>query len=278
MEIAGTRIEVLKKAGDFLRLGQITEAEELYQSAYNSYPEDPVIMHCLGLVYAQKGYNGMAATLFLRSKEYDPSVMDNYFNLGTVKQREGFFEEAEHYFQEGVRISELDAPVTIQAAAYAALGGLYINEGQPEKCLEYSTRAFQLMPAEHHKALEWVKFNMALAYLEMGNWRKGFREYHDAVKRRQRQNRNYSTDGQTPTPTWAHQKNKFVAVFGEQGVGDEVMFASCLQEFADDSKHVLFECHPRLINIFSRSFPDIECYPTRKQNTRMLPQTDKIEY
>lgn len=61
-------------------------------------------------------------------------------------------------------------------------------------------------------------------------------------------------------PRWggpdADNLQKRILVVGEQGVGDEIVFASCYNELAKDVEEAWVECDPRLIPIFERSFPE----------------------
>ena len=59
-------------------------------------------------------------------------------------------------------------------------------------------------------------------------------------------------------PHWSGQKVKNLLVFGEQGIGDEVMFAQCLPFLKDYAENITFECRKRLEPIFKRSFPEFE--------------------
>jgi hypothetical protein len=43
-------------------------------------------------------------------------------------------------------------------------------------------------------------------------------------------------------------------VYAEQGVGDEIMFASCLSQLISDAASVTIECDQRLATLFARSF------------------------
>jgi len=52
-----------------------------------------------------------------------------------------------------------------------------------------------------------------------------------------------------------------VLVYCEQGIGDEVMFASCLPEFIDQAGKCLIACDPRLVRLFQRSFPQSHVFP-----------------
>jgi len=49
---------------------------------------------------------------------------------------------------------------------------------------------------------------------------------------------------------------KTVLVWGEQGVGDEAMFASLIPEIIEQAEHCVIECDPRLVELFNRSFPE----------------------
>lgn len=59
-----------------------------------------------------------------------------------------------------------------------------------------------------------------------------------------------------PYPRWSGQSlaNKKIVVTAEQGVGDEVMFASSLLELCRMAGEIVIECEPRLAKLFSRSF------------------------
>lgn len=56
-------------------------------------------------------------------------------------------------------------------------------------------------------------------------------------------------------PRWDGQKRRILLV-AEQGLGDEIVFASCYNELAQDVEEAWIECDPRLLPIFSRSFPE----------------------
>jgi len=60
-----------------------------------------------------------------------------------------------------------------------------------------------------------------------------------------------------PQPRWRGEPlaGKTLLVHSEQGLGDEIMFASCLPEVIAQARHCVIDCHPRLAPIFERSFP-----------------------
>ena len=53
---------------------------------------------------------------------------------------------------------------------------------------------------------------------------------------------------------------KTVLVWGEQGIGDEIMLAGLLPHLAARAGRLVVEIEHRLLPLFARSFPDIDCY------------------
>ena len=49
---------------------------------------------------------------------------------------------------------------------------------------------------------------------------------------------------------------KSVLVYGEQGLGDEILFASCYRDLVNVADRCIFVCDPRLVPLLSRSFGD----------------------
>lgn len=67
-----------------------------------------------------------------------------------------------------------------------------------------------------------------------------------------------------PLPKWTGQPVERLLVLGEQGIGDEILFASCLPELIVRLGHkpIVFHTYPRLIPLMERSFR-IECLPRK---------------
>jgi hypothetical protein len=63
-----------------------------------------------------------------------------------------------------------------------------------------------------------------------------------------------SYDPSLPNRRWRLEPIKSLAVLGEQGIGDEIMFSSCVPELQRRSISPVIECDPRLVDVFKRSF------------------------
>lgn len=63
-----------------------------------------------------------------------------------------------------------------------------------------------------------------------------------------------------PNMRWRLEPVRSLAVLGEQGLGDEIMFGSCLPDARVRVPEIVFECDPRLVDVFKRSLR-IDCKP-----------------
>ena len=62
-----------------------------------------------------------------------------------------------------------------------------------------------------------------------------------------------------PVPQWdgSPLKGKKIIAWAEQGIGDEILFASVLPEImGQGAEEIMIECTPRLVPLFARSFPE----------------------
>ena len=53
-------------------------------------------------------------------------------------------------------------------------------------------------------------------------------------------------------------------VWGEQGLGDHILYASMIPDLKARVASTIFEVPERLVSLFARSFPDIEVIPSMK--------------
>ena len=73
-----------------------------------------------------------------------------------------------------------------------------------------------------------------------------------------------------PFPRWRGSPldGKSLLVYSEQGIGDEIMFASCLDDVITQAGRCVVECSPKLAPLFARSFPRATVLPPRNVGCR----------
>jgi hypothetical protein len=80
------------------------------------------------------------------------------------------------------------------------------------------------------------------------------------------------------TPWWDGKSKGLVVIHGEQGLGDEVMFSTCIPDAIETGAELVFECSPRMKELFTRSFPDIRVIGTHRLDGSEWRDGRKVDY
>lgn len=223
------------------------------------FPDKPEALYGLGTRYAQLELTGTAIALLTRAVTISPLSFEIWIQLGTVLRRAQQTDGARYAYEQAIEIIDKEmktAPpekrnmlTDFLGNAYGGMAGTYINRGNPRKGLEYAQKSLELKPGWVH-AINTV----ALCNLEIGNWEEGWKHYDN------RHNiPGYHVRDFGETPRWDGKRVKCLALTPEQGLGDEILFASCLPDVLKDVDSVVAEFSPRLLELFRRSF-GIPCY------------------
>ncbi|MDX2143314.1 MAG: tetratricopeptide repeat protein [Rhodospirillaceae bacterium] len=70
---------------------------------------------------------------------------------------------------------------------------------------------------------------------------------------------------------------KSLLIWTEQGIGDAIIYSSMILEIAARARAVYLECEPRLVPIFSRSFPGVQVF-TLRDGARSAPEVPIADY
>lgn len=283
----GKLLNPFYQATELDRTGKHREARRIYQELLNNDFNNTAIIAALGMNYAVSERSGLAFLLLSRALDNIDDLMESFKRLGiTVKSGH----EAEMKDFKTVKKSEIlnaigtchkhenrtDKARTFFEQAQSLiptnpdiqnnLGTLYINEGKPLDALTHLDRAISV-DAQHPQS-HW---NRSLAYLELGDYGRGWPEYDWGLTAHVRTERSYTKPNEPQLPFWKGEPDAHVVVYGEQGIGDEIMFASMLADLRKSCKSVVFECHRKLHTLFANSFPDLDIYPTREDEMVAWP-------
>lgn len=117
------------------------------------------------------------------------------------------------------------------------------------------------------------KFHKALARLLRGDFR-AWPEYEIRLQSED------LADRPRKFPRWNGDDltGRTLLVYGEQGLGDEIMFASCLPDVIAQAEHCVIECSSKLEGLFRHSFPGATVYaPTHDRKLPPHIEVDKID-
>jgi len=99
---------------------------------------------------------------------------------------------------------------------------------------------------------------LALANLALERFDIGFHLNQFSLGKQVRFEKQYKNETK-----WNGEKGTNLVIYGEQGIGDEIFYGSCIPDAIRDSKSVVIDCDHRLEGLFKRSFPDAHVYGTR---------------
>jgi tetratricopeptide (TPR) repeat protein len=118
------------------------------------------------------------------------------------------------------------------------------------------------------------RHNLGLALLAQHKWQEGWENYSSSIGTANRLTIKYRGQA-NPEPVWDGAKDKTVAIYGEQGLGDEICAASMLPDAIADSKRVIIDCDKRLTGLMKRSFPKATVHGTRWAKQLDWPAEDR---
>ncbi|MEE8428570.1 MAG: tetratricopeptide repeat protein, partial [Gammaproteobacteria bacterium] len=216
-------------------------AVQLISKAVSLSPNDSFAHSNLGNVLQDQGHLDDAIASYRRAIEINPDHPDAHNNLGNALKEKGLLDEALDSYQRAIEID----PGYLKA--HSNQGNALTEQGRLQEAIIAYRRALVLDPGH-----AGTHSNLATTLLLAGDFPDGWEEYewrwqgHGWVKR------SYGY------PVWdgASLQDKTLLVLAEQGIGDEIMFASCFPDLLARVRSLIIQCDPRLAPLFQRSFPD----------------------
>lgn len=233
--------DVLKEAMDCHMAGNLDRAEYLYCKLIAHREDHPTTHFMLGTLYAQLHAHGRAITFLKRTIELDPNSNGAMENLAAVYREMEKRDKARYWGERALKLAR--TPI-----ALSNMSGTYINDGNPDLALKWAEEAIKEQP------LPQAYNHMALALLELGRFKEGWNVYDARLSLPNIERRPFACS------MWDGKPVKKLAIHGEQGLGDEILFLTCLKQLRHLAEEVEIEVSPRLVKLIQHSFPDCKVY------------------
>lgn len=238
----------LEDAKALLDANEPDAAHGLCVELLNEQPENPLALHIIASVYSRAERYGLALNIYKRITDISPRRFEAWNNYGMTLAAIDNYPEARKAFH---RANDL-SPNRPEVLANIAL--THLEEGEREKAIEVATKSLKTDP-EHAGA----RGTLGFAQLGLHDWR-GWKNYHYTFGGKFRKPMAYGDE-----VLWDGSPGKRLVIYGEQGLGDEIMYASCINEAIAISEHITIDCDARLEGLFKRSFPQAEVHGTRRE-------------
>jgi tetratricopeptide (TPR) repeat protein len=238
--------EALGNLGTALQVqGKLDEAVACYERALALKPDYAKAHGNLGIVLQAQDKLDDAVASYERALALKPDYAEVWNNLGTARQAQDKLDDAAACYERALALKP-DYP-----EAHHNLGCILYSLGNVDEALVRHRRALALEP-DYPQA----RFSASLAELVKGDFATGWHNYesrwqtkeHDTPMRAYRQ------------PLWKGEKlaSGRLLIWGEQGVGDEIMFAGLIPDAIRTGNRCMLDCDARLRPLFARSFPGID--------------------
>lgn len=182
-----------------------------------------------------------AATAHRRALRVAPSHAKAWSNLGTAFAGLSRWDEALSALRRAVALAPGLADTHLNLGHAAQVLGRIGQAGR------HAERTLRLAPDRAD-----ARMNRALLRLAKGELAGGWRDYAARFASGETSARRFAA------PEWQGDDpaGLTILVWGEQGLGDEIMFGTVLPDLVAQAGRVIVECDARLVRLFARALPD----------------------
>jgi tetratricopeptide (TPR) repeat protein len=272
-----------EKAGDY------ESSMKAYQSALALLPDQSEVANDLGRLAYRMGMKDVAEQLFRRYLANHPDAYATMANLASAVRDQGRAAEAVEILRIAIKTNPADATL------WNALGAILAEQGDLDTSIVFYDEALRLEPNYPH-----ARYNRGNAFLEKRDFATALTDCDEAIALAKAEDDKLmmqlarstikiglgrvgdgwddyearlaplfagSTVFLVDRPLWTPATpiaGKSLLVVGEQGLGDEVLFANLLPDVIADlgpSGKLTLALEPRLVSLFQRSFPMAEVVP-----------------
>lgn len=224
------------------------QAAHIANDVLRDDPDQQAAMFILGMVYSRAERYGPALALFERITRLNPKRHEAWSNAGMAYIECGNPAKAAECFRKAIE----HAP---NASYMANLGAAYLTLGNYSEATRWAKKSLEIEDSDGAHSV------IGFAALAQGDWKTGWAGYERILGGRFRK---IERVGHEPKWNGEHVDNLFI--YGEQGLGDEIMYASIVPDAINKANHVVLECDSRLKGLFQRSFPTVEVRGTRRKD------------
>ena len=195
-----------------------------------------------------RGDCGGAIALLKPALEQSPETPELWLTLGAALCEAGDTTLAETFYREALRLKPR------YPQALVNLADIVFDKGDSAETFALYDKALRLEPDNAQ-----ARLNRAVLLLAVGDLTRGWRDYE------------YRLRIAGKSLVYGHNLKRWdgqirpklkLLVAGEQGIGDQIAFASLIPELADAVQKaggtVLFDVEPRLVPLYARSFANVD--------------------
>ena len=235
----------------FKKLNLLEEAVKIYKLALPKVNQkDSINVNISEIYYLQRNYQ--------LSIKYAEDAFDlnpkNYFakiNLANCLMDQGECEKAIIELEQAKKINSSSSMI------FNNLGyGYKLLSNDTEAIINYQ-KAIELNPELHD-----AHFNLSHIQLAQNNFKDGWKNYEFRFGTQKK----FTNQLKTTKPQWeAGYGFETILIWGEQGIGEQILFSTILPDVISKFKKVILCVEDKLVEIFKKKFSNLEVIPLSKK-------------
>lgn len=249
-----------EEAQRLLEKGELKPAMMVVNAGLNKDPDDMALLMLGACIVSRESCHGMAYNVMKRVIANSPAYPEALNNLAmsasslaSTSGKDKYLDEAEALLRKAYR----KRPIVEVIANLALVLFHQCRYAESEKrCRE----GLGLDPGNLG-----CRETLGYARLYQGDWAEGFGNWDlgslDNSKHRKVPQGKYWERGE---------RGKKLYIRGEQGIGDEISFASVLPQACKDND-ITFDCDPRLEGLMRRSLPGVKVFGAKFEDKKPFP-------
>ena len=162
--------KAIRKAIEHHQMGNLQEAEGSYKKILKKQPDNPDVLHLLGVLFSQRGDYESAVRYITKALQFNPSNVNVYYNLGNAFQRKGDVDSAINSFQKALQLNPNLPDV------HYNLGTAFQEKGQLDKAIVSFRKALRFNPK-----LFDAHYNIGNVYRDKGQLEEAISSYQNAI-------------------------------------------------------------------------------------------------
>lgn len=281
---------LFKEALEQQTTGSVAKAQQIYTQAL-AIAKHPSVYVNLGVMLAGQGKPAEAEKMYREAIALDPGCALALNNLGVILSERGEPQEAAECYLKSLALGPT-------AEAYSNLADIYCTQERYAEAFGLITKALEINPQhpqslcnaamvmwsqnQHDAAIATLRqaiamgaepkahVNLGMLLLMTGQYAEGWQEYAWRFAANKIPMR-----GPATVPIWdgTAYVNGALYVWPEQGLGDEILYASLMWRLIWKAQAVIWEANPRLVKLLQRSAPpNVTVIPLRDAPPRATVQ------
>jgi tetratricopeptide (TPR) repeat protein len=239
---------ILDLANTAAALRMFDGAEKAYRTYLELRPDCPKGISALGLCLLAAGNVGEARRIVQGALDATPESADLWSALGTILTETCDFEGAIAAYAPAQRLA------TMTAHAFHNIAHAQSHIGAHDQAIANFSRALERARDEGSRAA--THHARALSYAAAGRLKEAWSDHEERLNPAFAQ----ATHFAIPAPRWDGEDltGRKLLVIGEQGLGDEIMYASMIPDLIErvgPTGKLMLAVDRRLVQLFARSFP-----------------------